>query len=187
MYTLKVLLASTREGRKGPAVADWFMSLLPAFPAFEAELLDLKDINLPFLDEPEHPRLQHYRHEHTRRWSRIIDSADAFVFVTCEYNHGYPAPLKNALDFVYKEWNYKPLGFVSYGGIAGGTRAVQMLKPVVTAQKMVPLAEAVHIPFFEKRIDGQGRFQSDETLDKSVKIMMDELLRWTEALKPMRG
>jgi NAD(P)H-dependent FMN reductase len=187
MFQLKVILATTRSGRQGPAVADWFMNLLKEQHDFEAELLDLKKINLPFLDEPEHPRLRHYHHEHTKNWSRIIDAADAFVLVTCEYNYGYPAPLKNALDFLYHEWAYKPVAFVSYGGIAGGTRAVQMLKQVVTAQKMMPLPEAVHIPFFAKRIDNTGKFISDESLDASARAMMEELLRWTKALKPMRS
>ncbi len=187
MYQLKVILASTRTARKGPAVADWFMKVAGAYKdTFEVTLLDLKEVNLPFLDEPEHPRLQHYKHEHTKRWSGIIDSADAYVIITCEYNFGYPAPLKNALDFVYKEWNNKPVAFVGYGGIAGGTRAVQMLKQVVTAQKMMPLAEAVYIPFFARFIDEAGVFQADETLKKSADAMMEALIPWTKALKYMR-
>jgi NAD(P)H-dependent FMN reductase len=186
MYQLKVILATTREGRKGPAVADWFMELVKKETEFQAELLDLKAVGLPFLDEPEHPRLRHYRHQHTKRWSSIIDSADAFVFITCEYNYGMPATLKNALDFVYQEWNYKPAGIVSYGGISGGIRATQMLKLVLTAEKMMPMAEAVHIPFFAKRIDEAGVFHGDETLDQSAHVMMQELLKWTPALKEMR-
>lgn len=187
MYQLKVILASTRSERKGPKVADWFMETLRAYPDFEAELLDLKEINLPFLDEPEHPKLRRYRHEHTKAWSRMIDAADAFVFVTCEYNYGFPAPLKNALDFIYHEWNYKPAGFVSYGGIGAGVRAVQMLKEVVTTQRMMPLPEAVHIPFFASHINEDGKFVGYDSLDRSVQTMMDELLRWTEALKTMRS
>ncbi|HEX5553884.1 MAG TPA: NAD(P)H-dependent oxidoreductase [Chitinophagaceae bacterium] len=186
MFQLKVILATTRTGRKGPAVADWFMDLLKQQTDFEVELLDLKVINLPFLDEPEHPRLRHYQHAHTKQWSKIIDGADAFVIVTCEYNYGYPAPLKNALDYLYHEWNDKPVGFVSYGGIAGGTRSVQMLKQVVTAQKMMPLAEAVHIPFFAKHINDEGKFIGNEVLDGSAHTMMHELLKWTRALKDMR-
>lgn len=187
MYQLKVILASTRSGRKGPKVAEWFMGTIKDNPNFEAELLDLKKINLPFLDEPEHPKLHHYHHDHTKAWSKLIEPADAIVIVTCEYNFGYPAPLKNALDYLYQEWNYKPVGFVSYGGIAGGTRAVQMLKQVVTAQKMMPLAEAVHIPFFTKYINDEDRFEGNEVLNKSVDTMMAELLHWTKALKPMRN
>ncbi len=187
MYQLKIILASTRTARKGPAVASWIMQVANAYKdTFDVALLDLKEIDLPFLDEPEHPRLQHYKHDHTKRWSKIIDSADAYVIVTCEYNYGYPAPLKNALDFVYKEWNNKPVAFVGYGGIAGGTRAIQMLKQVVTAQKMMPLAEAVFIPFFTRFIDEDGVFQADEALDESANAMMKALIPWTKALKYMR-
>lgn len=187
MYQLKVILASTREGRKGPAVAAWFMEQLSDQSDFETELLDLKVINLPFLDEPEHPRLRHYTHEHTKQWSRRIAEADAFVIVTCEYNFGYPAPLKNALDFLYHEWNDKPVAFVGYGGIAGGTRAIQMLKQVVTAQKMMPLAEAVYIPFFTRYLNEAGTFEGDKPLDESARLMIRELARWTKALRTMRG
>lgn len=188
MYKLKVIVASTRAARKGPVVADWFMQIANEYKdTFEIELLDLKEIDLPFLDEPEHPRLQHYRHDHTRKWSKIIDDADAYVIVTCEYNFGYPAPLKNALDYLYKEWNNKPVCFVGYGGIAGGTRAIQMLKQVVTAQKMMPLAEAVYIPFFTRFINEEGIFQGDQTLNTSAHAMMKALIPWTKALKNMRA
>ena len=106
--------------------------------------------------------------------------------VTSEYNFGYPATLKNALDFLYQEWNYKPVAFVSYGGISAGTRAVQQLKQVVTAQKMMPVAESVSIPFFTKHIDEAGKFITDDTLTHSAKIMLAELHKWTEALALMR-
>jgi NAD(P)H-dependent FMN reductase len=186
MFQLKVIIASTREGRKGPAVADWFLSQLGDQQDFDVSVLDLKTVNLPFLDEPEHPRLRHYHHEHTKAWSKTIDAADAFVFVTCEYNFGYPAPLKNALDYLYQEWAFKPVGFVSYGGIAGGTRAVQMLKQVVTAQQMMPLAEAVYIPFFARHIDEAGVFRGDDILNNSARQMIASLARWTRALQTMR-
>ncbi len=153
---------------------------------FLVEVLDLAEINLPFLDEIHHPRLQKYEHEHTRSWSRQIDSADAFIVVTPEYNYGFPAALKNALDFLYNEWNYKPIGFVSYGGVAGGTRAVQMLKQVVTAQKMMPLPESVNIPFFTKYLDEEDNFIADEGIIKCANIMLIEMVKWTEALKSMR-
>ncbi|MGH2643392.1 MAG: NADPH-dependent FMN reductase, partial [Chitinophagaceae bacterium] len=125
-------------------------------------------------------------HEHTKRWSGMIEPADAFVFITCEYNYGFPAPLKNALDFIYQEWNYKPVAFVSYGGIGAGVRAVQMIKEVITTQKMVPLSEAVHIPFFVSHINDDGVFIPTESIEKSAHIMMKELLKWTKGLKAMR-
>ena len=153
----------------------------------EVEILDLATINLPFLDEPKHPRFKDYSQEHTKKWSKTIDDADGFIIVTAEYNFGYPAPLKNALDFLYQEWNYKPVAFVSYGGIAGGTRAVQQLKQVVTAQKMVPIVEAVNIPFFTKYIDESGKFNGDEILIKSAENMLKELGKWAEILSTMRN
>ncbi len=185
-YRLKIIVASTRPGRKGPSVAAWVNEQGKQHSSFEIEMLDLAEINLPFFDEPEHPRLQKYTHEHTKRWSEMVNSADAFIIVTCEYNFGYPAPLKNALDFLYKEWNYKPVAFVSYGGVAAGTRAVQQLKQIVTAQKMMPLAESVNIPFFTKYIDADGKFSGDETLNKSLNGMLAELLKWIPALQPLR-
>ena len=184
---LKIILASTRPGRKGVPIADWFYSIAEQHTGFSVELLDLAKINLPFLDEPKHPMLKQYEHQHTKDWSAMVDSADAVVIVLPEYNYGYPATIKNALDFVYQEWNYKPVGFVSYGGVSAGTRAVQMLKQVVGALKMVPLAENVNLPFFAKHINEEGKFISDELIDKSANKMLDELQKWAVALKPMRS
>src|SRR5437870_5672231 len=120
MFSLKIIIASTRPGRKGPFIGSWIFELSTQKKMFDAGVLDLAIINLPFLDEPHHPRLQQYQQEHTKNWSKLINSADAFIIVTPEYNYGYTAPLKNALDFLYHEWSYKPVAFVSYGGIAGG-------------------------------------------------------------------
>src|SRR3954467_897411 len=115
MLKLKIISATTRPGRKGPLVAAWITAIAKKYPDFEVELLDLGEINLPMMDEPLHPRLRKYQHEHTRKWSATIDDADAFVIVTAEYNFGMPAPLKNALDYLFQEWAYKPVGIVSYG------------------------------------------------------------------------
>lgn len=187
MLNLKIILASTRPGRKGPSVAAWFYDIAAKHPAFNTELLDLAVINLPFLDEPMMPRFKKYEKQHTKDWSAMIEPADAFVIVMSEYNYCFPATIKNALDFLSQEWEYKPVAFVSYGGISGGIRAVQMLKQVVTALKMMPMAEGVAIPAFTKRIDEQGKFNSDEGLDKSATGMLNELNKWGMALKPMRG
>jgi len=186
MLNLKIIIASTRPGRKGPAIAAWFNEVAVKHTEFNVEVLDLQTINLPFLDEPEHPRFQRYQHQHTKDWSAMIDEADAFVIVTSEYNYGFPGTIKNAIDFLSKEWNYKVMGFVSYGGVSGGTRAVQMLKQVVTAVAMMPISEAVHIPAFTKHIDESGKFNSDPGLDKSADIMLNELYKWAVALKTMR-
>jgi NAD(P)H-dependent FMN reductase len=187
MYNLSIIIVSTRPGRKGPAVAYWFQEIAQQHKDFNVELIDLAEVNLPFLDEPEHPRFQKYQHQHTKDWSARINKADAFIFVTPEYNYGYPATLKNALDFVYHEWSHKPVGFVSYGGMAGGTRCVQLIKPVITALRMMPIFDSVNIPFFGRYINEEGKFVADELLTKSANAMLADLLKWTKALKMMRG
>ena len=187
MLTVKVIIASTRTERKGPSIAAWIYDVAKKEKEFSIELIDLAAVNLPFLDEPNHPRLQKYEKQHTKDWSKTISNADAFIIVTPEYNYGFPAPLKNALDFVYNEWNYKPIAFVSYGGVAAGTRAVQMLKLVATTLKMMPMVESVNIPFFTKFIDEQGKFNATEEMEKSAVGMLKELMFWGNGLKAMRG
>jgi NAD(P)H-dependent FMN reductase len=152
-----------------------------------AELGDIADFGLPVFDEPRHPSLQQYEHEHTKRWSASVSAADAFVFVTPEYNFG-PTPARlNALNYVYKEWNYKPAGFVSYAGISGGLRSVQVTKNTLTTQKMVPLVEAVVIPLVGQQLDETKAFKPNDVQSSAAKVLLDELLRWAEALKPLRG
>ena len=125
MPKLTVILASVREGRAGEAIAQWFVTRAKEHGKFDVQLADLKELNLPILDEPHHPRFKKYVHDSTKAWSAIVDASDAFVFVTPEYNYTLPPALVNALDTVYHEWTYKPVGFVSYGGVSGGMRAVQ--------------------------------------------------------------
>lgn len=186
MNNLKIITSTTRPGSKGIAIADWISKLATESNKFNVELLDLASINLPLMDEPNHPRLKQYQHEHTKKWSATIDAADAIIIVLAEYNFGFPAPVKNALDFLFNEWKYKPVAFVSYGGVSGGLRAAQMLKQVVTTLGMMPLVEAVSIPFFTKHINEQQQFVADEILIKSAHVMLAELERWSEALKVLR-
>jgi NAD(P)H-dependent FMN reductase len=183
---LQILIASIRPGRVGLPVARWFEEEARRHGRFTLDVVDLAELRLPFMDEPHHPRLKRYVHAHTRAWSARVDAADAFVFVLPEYNYGMSAPLKNALDYLHQEWAYKPLGFVSYGGVSAGTRAVQMVKEVVTTLKMVPLPEAVHIPFVHQFLDQEGRFVPNDTLRQAAVAMLDELYRWEEALKVLR-
>ncbi len=110
------------------------------------------------MNEPNHPRLQQYQDEHTKKWSEIIIAADAFIIVLAEYNFGFPATIKNAINYLFNEWKYKPVAFVSYGGVSGGLRSTQMLKQVVTALNMMPIVDQVNIPFFAKLIDDKGTF-----------------------------
>jgi NAD(P)H-dependent FMN reductase len=186
MPKLQVLIASTRPGRIGPTIAAWFVGRAREYGAFEIEVVDLAEVNLPFMDEPNHPIRRQYTKEHTFRWSALVDSADAFVFVMPEYNYGFNAQLKNALDYLNWEWRYKPVGFVSYGGVAAGTRAVQMIKPVLTTLRMMPLVEAVHIPFFSNFINEDGQFEANIELETGADAMLAELLRWTDAMEPLR-
>jgi NAD(P)H-dependent FMN reductase len=186
MDNLKIITSTTRPGRKGISIANWITGLAQQTGKFNVELLDLAAINLPFLDEPNHPRLQQYQHEHTKRWSATIDAADAFIIVLSEYNFGFPAPLKNAMDYLFKEWMYKPVAFVSYGGISGGLRSMQMLKQVVSALHMIPLTEAVSIPFFSKFINDEDEFEPEETVIKSAQAIFAELERFSEASKVLR-
>jgi NAD(P)H-dependent FMN reductase len=184
---LHVVICSTRPGRVGPAVARWFHEFARQHGGFDAELVDLADFNLPIYDEPVHPRMQQYEHEHTKRWSQSVAAADAYVFVTPEYNYSPPPSLVNALDYVYREWNYKPCAFVGYGGVSGGMRAVQMAKLHATTLKMVPIMEGVVVPMVAGHINDGGVFGSNELIDASAKALLDELVRWAEALRPMRS
>lgn len=184
---LQVFTVSTREGRKGPAVAAWFESVAREHGEFDIEPIDLKAVNLPMLDEPEHPRLRRYKHEHTRAWSASVQRADAFVFVTPEYNFSAPPSLLNALDYLVHEWAYKPVGFVSYGGVSGGLRSVQMIKQTVTTLRMVPMVEAVALPLFTTALDSEtGRFVPPEVQAKSAAAMLTEMFRWVGALRSLR-
>ncbi|MEU0153863.1 NADPH-dependent FMN reductase [Micromonospora fulviviridis] len=187
MPTLQIIIASTRPGRLGLPVAEWIHAAAVKHGGFDqVELVDLAEWNLPFMNEPNHPRLRRYEHQHTRDWSATIDRADAFLIVMPEYNYGYTAPLKNAIDYLAHEWAYKPVGLVSYGGVSAGTRAAQMIKQVLTTLKMTPIPEAVHIPFVAKFIDDDGALRPDEVMDASAETMLDELVHWTAALTPLR-
>jgi NAD(P)H-dependent FMN reductase len=187
MLTLQVITASTRPTRHGPGVAAWFLERARADGRFRVEPIDLADPALPLFDEPEHPKLRKYVHDHTKAWSATIGRADAFVFVTPEYNFGMPPSLLNALDYLVWEWAYKPLGFVSYGGVSGGLRSVQMIKLTATALRMMPIPEAVSFQHFTQHIDGaSGAFAPPESQDAAAKLMLDELLKWGTALKALR-
>ena len=186
MIRLKIITASTRPGRRGILVSHWIIEMLKSNPAFEVEHLDLAEINLPFMDEPHHPRFQNYTKQHTKDWSEIISAADAFIIVMPEYNYGFIAPLKNAIDFLQKEWAYKAVGIVSYGGLGAGIRATQMLKQVLTTLKMIPLFEAVNIPFFESHIK-DGVFVPGETIIKNLNDLTQELIRVDKGLRIIRG
>lgn len=183
---LHIVIGSTRPGRVGPAVAKWFEGYAKAHGGFEPVLVDLADFNLPLFNEPKHPRMQQYEHEHTKRWAQSVAAADAFAFVTPEYNYATSPALLNALDYLVLEWGYKPAGVISYGGVSGGLRAAQHLKQTLATLKMVTPPEGVGIPGVAGLIK-EGAFHSNDLIDASAKTMLDELARWAKALKPMRG
>ena len=187
MPKLVVMIGSTRPGRAGLPIAEWFIARAKAHGAFDVQVVDLAELNLPFFNEPNHPRLRKYVHQHTKDWSATIDAMDALVIVTPEYNYGYGAPVKNAIDYLHEEWKNKPVGFVSYGGVAAGTRAVQQLKQVVTALKMLPLFEAVNIPFHTQFIDDEGRVQANDVMTQAASDMLDVLVKTEIALRPLRA
>lgn len=183
---LNLITCSTRPRRVGPAVAHWFEELAVQQGAFDVVACDLKELNLPLLDEPEHPRLGKYQHAHTLRWSKLTAAADAYVFVLPEYNFGPPASLLNALSYLGAEWAYKPAAFVSYGGMPGGVRAVQVAKQLMTTQKLVPLLEAVAVQNVATHLDANGRFQAAAVHVESAGVMLKELQRWATALRTLR-
>ena len=187
MPRLIVVIASTRPGRVGKPVADWFVERARDYGKFEVSVADLYELDLPLLDEPNHPRLRRYTLEHTLEWSQAVEAMDAFVFVMPEYNYGFTAPLKNAIDYLHHEWHHKPVGLVSYGGVSAGTRAAQMLKPVLLAQRMVPLTTAVSIPFVAGFLDEDGRIEPNEVMQTAATAMFDELVRVEAALRPLRS
>jgi NAD(P)H-dependent FMN reductase len=184
---LGIVVASIREGRRGGVIGGWVRDQAHAHGGFAVELIDLEAIDLPLLTEPNHPVLGQYTQQPTRDWSATVAPLDAFVFVTPEYDHGFPATLKNAIDHLHKEWNYKPVGFVSYGGVAAGTRSVQMLKQVLGALRMFPVYDGVAIPAINERLpDGGDELADDEPMREAAAAMFDELLLVQAATATLR-
>jgi len=185
MYRLKIINSTVRPSRKGPIVVQWIKEKAQLQGGFEVEVLDLKEINLPLMNESKHPRFKDYEHEHTKHWSAQIDEADAFIFVTAEYDHNYPAPLKNALEYLVQEWAYKPAGIVSYGGVSAGTRAAKSLQGDLASLQVVTLKEMVNIPFFGEFIK-EEKLVPNEIMDKAADVMLKQLVRWAKGMKVIR-
>ncbi|MBV1843528.1 MULTISPECIES: NADPH-dependent FMN reductase [Photobacterium] len=185
-YKLNTIICSTRPGRVGPSIARWFDEFANQHDEFNSNLVDLADVGLPMYDEPNHPSLKQYQNSHTKAWSRSVEAADAFVFVLPEYNYCPPPSYFNALDYVYKEWNYKPCGFVSYGGVSGGLRSAQLAKQLATTVKMMPMMEGVMVQMASSLIDENGNFSPAKHHESSATAMLNELAKWTRALKTIR-
>ena len=183
---LNIIIGSTRPGRIGPRVATWFEEFAREHGAFEPVLVDLADFNLPVFDEPKHPRMQEYVHDHTKEWASSVAAGDAYVLVTPEYNFFPPSSLINALTFLSREWAYKPAGILSYGGISGGLRATQQLRLMLTTLKVMPIPEGVPIPLVSQLLDEQKGLVPTQPVTDGAKLMLDELAKWASALAPMR-
>jgi NAD(P)H-dependent FMN reductase len=183
---LAVVVASTRPGRIGPLIADWFLEVAGQRDDLVLTKLDLQTFGLPLFDEPHHPATGRYEHDHTRSWSAAVSAADAFLFVMPEYNAGPPPSLMNALNFLHREWVYKPAAFVSYGGISGGLRAVQSVKPILNALRIVPVNEGVVLPNVHSQVAGD-RFVGTAVQAEAVDSALNELHRVAAALAPLRG
>lgn len=182
------VLGSTRRNRQGERIARWIFEEARKYGDFDIELIDLREWPLPFFDEVASPARigGDYTSEVARRWSEKIRGADGFIFVTPEYNHGYPAVLKNALDYLFYEWAYKPAAFVSYSwGESGGMRAVEQLRQVAIELNMVPVREAVHIARLTNAFDEKGN-PTDKSIATSTHRMLERLQWWTRVMKKAR-
>ncbi len=187
MYNVKIITSTVRPGRKGPLVGKWILEQVQKQGIFTAELLDLGEIDLPLMNEAAHPRMKQYEHEHTKQWSAKIEEADAFIFVTAEYDYSYPASLKNALEYLLHEWAYKPAGVVGYSiGAFGGVRAIQTLKSDLLSLKCVALGEFVPIPNINQFVTDDGAFLPNEQIIGATTLMLGQLQRWTKGMKAIK-
>jgi NAD(P)H-dependent FMN reductase len=183
---LNVIVTSTRPGRNGPKIGKWMAGFAKENSDFEVELVDLADFDLPLLDEPNHPAMQDYQHEHTKRWSESVASADAFVFVSPEYNYFPAASTVNAIQTLHKEWHKKPAGLVGYGGVSGGMRAMQSTKILLNTVSVMSLPQEVPIPFVFNFFGEDGTFNPAPEVEQGAKAMLAELQVWAETLAPAR-
>lgn len=186
MTHVQIVLGSTRQGRFGDKVAGWFTQRAAARPDLTAELVDLADWPLPFFDSPMPPAMQEPQDPQTLAWADKVTAADAYVLVTPEYNHGYPAVLKNALDHLVRPWRHKPVGFVGYGGPGAGIRAVEQLRQVVIELDMVPLRHQVAIPNVYLAFESDGTLKDPTGPDRQAAALLDELALRAHTMAGMR-
>lgn len=184
MLKVAIIIGSTRPNRKGEDVARWVHDTIKQRKDAEFELVDIKEFNLPLLDEPQPPSMGNYTQPHTKAWAVKIASFDAFIFITPEYNHGTSAALKNSVDFLYKEWHNKSCGFVSYGS-SGGTRAVEQLRLVMGEIQIADVRAQVTLSL-QHDFENFSVFKPGAYQAKAVHAMVDQVLAWGEALWQMR-
>jgi len=185
MIKIGIIIGSTRPGRNAEAVARWVYDLASKRNDAEYELVDIKDFNLPLLDEPIPASMGQYMNAHTKAWAKKIEALDAFVFVNGEYNHSLPAALKNALDYLYAEWNNKAAGFVSYGS-AGGARAVEQLRLIMGELQVADVRTQVLLSLFTD-FENFSVFKPAAMHENNLNTMLDQLISWGTALKAIRN
>lgn len=184
LLRIAIIIGSTRPGRNGEAVAKWVHEIAKKRNDAEFELVDIKDYNLPLLDEPMPSIMGQYSKPHTKVWAAKIGSFDGYVFVTPEYNHGISGALKNAIDFLFREWNDKAAGFVSYGG-AGGARVVEHLRLVMAELHVATVRNQVLLSMFTD-FENFSLFKPASQHEKSVHALFDQVIAWGGALKALR-
>ena len=184
MSRIGIILGSTRPNRNGEQVAQWVHQIASQRSDTEFELIDLRDYPLPHLDEPLPPSLGQYQNEHTKRWAAKIASFDGFVIVTPEYNHGTSGVLKNAIDYLYAEWNNKAVGFVSYGAV-GGARAVEHLRLVAGELQMADVRQQVTLSLITE-FEHFSQFKPGDYNVGSLNTLLDQVIAWSTALAPLR-
>ncbi|QGU06056.1 NADPH azoreductase [Corynebacterium occultum] len=185
MTRIAIIIGSTRPNRIAPTVANWVLENTQGRNDAEYELVDIADFNLPLLDEGLPPAMGQYTKEHTEVWAEKIASFDGFIFVTPEYNHSVPAALKNAVDFLYAEWNNKAIGFISYGS-AGGTRAVEAWRLIAAELQMADVRAQVFLPF-QTDFKGMDDFQPTAGATDALQLVFDQVVAWADALKTLRA
>lgn len=179
---IKIVIGSTRPNRVGPTIAHWVYDEAQKRADADYELVDVKDLNLPLLDEGTPASSGVYEKDHTKAWSKIVDDADGFIFVHGENNHSIQGSLKNAIDYLYQEWRHKPVAFVSYGADAGGIRATEHLRQVVAWLDMHDLSSFVSIPNYWTQLNENGSFTPNDHQSEKLEHVFENLAFWSEAL-----
>jgi len=185
MTKLLIIVGSVRPGRIGLPIAQWVREAAESHGGFDIDFVDLKELALPFMDEPRHPAKRAYEQAHTIAWSARVDAADAFIFVSPEYNHSYSPALKNAIDYLFNEWRHKPVGYVSYGGASSGTRGVAALGVVASEVGLVKAGAAVEISSPADYLN-DGVFSPNDKHRSLLSGMLSELVTTSAALRVLR-
>lgn len=187
MTLIKIIVGSTRPNRFGIQPAEWIHELSKEHPEARFEIIDLAEVKLPFLDEPEPPLYGNYVHEHTKKWSKQIDEADGYIIITPEYNRGVSAALKNAIDFAAREWFYKPVAFVSYGAGGGGARAVEQLHNTFSWLRDYNMHDELHIRNYWTQVDDKGKFMPTDEQADAARRLLKHIVFWAERMKAPRA